>query len=238
MKSSPPLGFIILHAFWLLQTGLQAATAANVTITLAASISTSPPSDNRSITGASAKRGLEMFVDWANNEHEPILLQNGSAVRFALRLLEDNGAQNQMLQNYMQLASEPNTLLIGPVASDFSSLAASNVTEPGNRLLLACVTLALLLLSSPSNVLYFFAFFRWNAAAGTHRLLSRSGFGVFRLFLSEVAPNKMGPTMPRALAFPQYSLAFAFNLQFVFNNLPPFLWKYLHGTPNEPQLFW
>lgn len=108
-------------------------------IKIGASLSLTPPNTNRAITGIGIKKGLEVFKEWAN-ERGPIAA-GGQRYTFDLEILDDRGDETTLVNNYRTLNANPTVnFLVGPVASDFNIAAATQVTEPAGRILVAYVS--------------------------------------------------------------------------------------------------
>lgn len=125
-----------IFVFFVLVACVASTSRAQKVLRIGASLSLTPASSNRAITGNGVRQGLELFKIWAN-ERGPITLGN-QTYTFDIVVLDDKGNSSLLVSNYQKLHADPNvTFLVGPVASDFNILAASSVTEPGGRLLLA-----------------------------------------------------------------------------------------------------
>jgi ABC-type branched-subunit amino acid transport system substrate-binding protein len=110
--------------------------AAQNVLRIGASLSLTPPTTNRAITGIGIMKGLQLFTKWAN-ERGPMTIGN-QTYTWELVVLDDKGNSSILVSNYQKLhANSSINFLVGPVASDFNILAATRVTEPAGRVLVA-----------------------------------------------------------------------------------------------------
>lgn len=119
-------------------------------ITIGASLSLTPPATNRAITGIGVYKGLQLFNKWAN-ERGPITIGN-QTYTWGLQVLDDRGNQSVLVSNVQRLhANSSINFLVGPIASDFNIAAATRVTEPAGRILVAYVCRSFLRFTRKSN---------------------------------------------------------------------------------------
>lgn len=122
----------LLFLFLLIPLSCILANVTYGTITLGMSLTTSATPNTFAHQGEKILNGLKLWLDVINSTSREI---GGQKYRFELKILEDNGSMNQIMDNYQQLMNDTEVdYLLAPVGS-LASNPVSVLTNANRRVL-------------------------------------------------------------------------------------------------------